>query len=53
MQETFTNNIEEALDNLYVGGAFFTVGDSVKANTMTISWGSIGYMWEKFWKRCR
>ena len=48
MKETFTNNIEETLDNLYIGGAFFTVGDNSKVNTMTISWGSIGYMWKVF-----
>ena len=47
MKETFTNNIEETLDNLYIGGAFFTVGDNSKVNTMTISWGSIGYMWRR------
>ena len=47
MKETFTNGIEEAFDNLYTKGAFFTVGDEKKANTMTISWGSIGYMWRK------
>lgn len=47
MKETFTNNIEKAFDNLYTKGAFLTVGDNNKANTMTISWGSIGYMWRR------
>ena len=47
MKETFPNGIEDAFDNLYTKGAFFTVGDEKKANTMTISWGSIGYMWRR------
>ena len=28
-------------------GAFLTVSDSKERNTMTIGWGSIGYMWQK------
>lgn len=47
MENTFTNNMEIAFDNLYKKGAFLTVGDKNKANTMTISWGSIGFMWRK------
>lgn len=47
MKDTFTFGLEEAFDNLYKKGAFFTVGDDKKANTMTISWGSVGFMWRK------
>lgn len=47
MKDTFTFELENTMDNLYRGGAFFTVGDNNKANTMTISWGSIGFMWKK------
>lgn len=47
MKDTFTSDIELGIDNLYKKGAFFTVGDQNKANTMTISWGSVGFMWKK------
>ena len=47
MIDKFTENIENVMDNIYLEGAFFTAGDKAKANTMTISWGSIGYMWRK------
>ena len=38
-------NTQEALENLKIG-AFLTVKNGSKVNTMTIGWGSIGYMWE-------
>ncbi|MBL4932049.1 flavin reductase family protein [Clostridium paridis] len=44
MQNEFTEDLENALDNLYKKGAFLTAKADGKANTMTISWGSIGYM---------
>jgi flavin reductase (DIM6/NTAB) family NADH-FMN oxidoreductase RutF len=47
MNDTFTNGIEESMDNLFNLGAFLTAGNIEKANTMTVSWGSIGYMWKK------
>ena len=47
MKETFTNNLEIAMDWIYKQGGFLTVGNMGNANTMTISWGSIGYMWRK------
>lgn len=47
MENTFTFNLEQGFDSLYKKGAFFTVGDMNKANTMTISWGSVGYMWNR------
>lgn len=45
MKETFTEGLEQIMDNIYKGGAFLTAGNGEKCNTMTISWGSIGYMW--------
>lgn len=30
-----------------IQGAFLTVKDGEKVNTMTIGWGAIGYMWNK------
>ena len=45
MKDTFTEGLEEVMDNLHKGGAFLTAGDDKKCNTMTISWGSVGYMW--------
>lgn len=41
-----TDISREALQQLQKG-AFLTVGDGEKVNTMTIGWGSIGYMWNK------
>lgn len=43
----FKIDTREALENLCSGGAFLTAGDLNNKNTMTISWGSIGYMWRK------
>ena len=47
MKDTFSDGLEKVMDNLYKGGAFLTVGNGKENNTMTISWGSIGYMWGK------
>lgn len=47
MENKFTKDLEGALDNLHINGAFLTAGDENKSNTMTISWGSIGFMWRK------
>ncbi|MCT8976945.1 flavin reductase family protein [Clostridium sp. CX1] len=43
----FTKNLEKNMEFLHKKGAFLTtkVGDEV--NTMTISWGSIGFIWGK------
>lgn len=43
----FKVDTTEALENLCLSGAFLTAGDLNNKNTMTISWGSIGYMWRK------
>eukprot|EP00831_Metopus_contortus_P056979 TRINITY_DN4940_c0_g1_i3.p1 TRINITY_DN4940_c0_g1~~TRINITY_DN4940_c0_g1_i3.p1 ORF type:complete len:276 (+),score=56.57 TRINITY_DN4940_c0_g1_i3:22-849(+) len=47
MKDTFTEGLENVMDNLYKGGAFLTTSNGTKNNTMTISWGSVGYMWGK------
>jgi len=47
MKDAFTYGVEEGMDNLFKQGAFLTAGDTKKANTMTVSWGSIGFMWKK------
>ncbi len=40
-------NISEALDNLSTKGAFLTATNDDVTNTMTISWGFIGFAWRK------
>ena len=41
-------HIGPALEQLaHKGGAFLTVGQADKLNTMTIGWGAIGYFWNK------
>lgn len=43
----FTNYLNEAMENLTKKGAFLTTADGEKINTMTISWGNVGYEWRK------
>lgn len=47
MKETAYN--EEAAKALAAlsKGAFLTAGDETRSNTMTIGWGSIGFIWRK------
>ena len=45
MTSDFINNLENGLDFLHKKGAFLTTKDGEILNTMTISWGSIGFMW--------
>jgi len=41
-------HIGPALEQLaHKGGAFLTVGQGDRLNTMTIGWGAIGYIWNK------
>jgi flavin reductase (DIM6/NTAB) family NADH-FMN oxidoreductase RutF len=47
MAVNFTQNLELAMENLHKRGAFLTVKNGDKVNTMTISWGSIGYEWAR------
>ena len=46
MEDTILQ-IEKSLNSLNSIGGFLTSGNKIKANTMSISWGSIGYMWKK------
>lgn len=43
----FTENLETTMNFLHKNGAFLTVKDNDKVNTMTISWGNIGFEWGK------
>ena len=43
----FYENLEDAMKHLTTKGAFLTVKDDTGVNTMTISWGYIGYSWNK------
>ncbi|KEI80504.1 flavin reductase family protein [Clostridium botulinum] len=47
MSVNFTLNLEEAMEHLYKKGAFLTGSIDNKVNTMTISWGNIGFQWRK------
>lgn len=42
----FTENLSEGMERLHTAGAFLTVRDGEKINTMTISWGNIGFEWK-------
>lgn len=44
--QTYIDFAREMLQQL-PRGAFLTVKDKERINTMTIGWGSIGYMWQK------
>lgn len=43
----FTQNLGKAMDYLHKQGAFLTTKVGDETNTMTISWGSIGFVWKK------
>lgn len=43
----FTSNLEKSMENLHKKGAFLTCKADNEVNTMTISWGSIGFVWHK------
>jgi len=43
----FTENLDVMMQQLHKKGAFLTVKHGEKVNTMTISWGDIGYQWNK------
>lgn len=45
-EATFSELSREVLEQLSKG-AFLTVRDCEKTNTMTIGWGALGYMWGK------
>lgn len=43
----FTKNLEKNMEFLHKKGAFLTTKVADETNTMTISWGSIGFIWGK------
>jgi flavin reductase (DIM6/NTAB) family NADH-FMN oxidoreductase RutF len=47
MAVNFTVNLEQAMNYLHKQGAFLTVKSGDTTNTMTISWGNIGFEWNK------
>lgn len=47
MDKNFSVGLEEGINNLCTRGTFLTVSNEDKVNTMTISWGSVGFMWRK------
>lgn len=47
MSVNFTQNLETAMNYLHKQGAFLTVKHGDSTNTMTISWGNIGFEWNK------
>lgn len=47
MSVEFIKNMEQAMEYLHKQGAFLTVKSGDIVNTMTISWGNIGYEWAR------
>ncbi|MBU3158603.1 flavin reductase family protein [Clostridium frigoris] len=47
MEINFTDNLERGMKFLKTQGAFLTVKDGEKINTMTIGWGNVGYIWNR------
>lgn len=45
MAVEFVKGLEKAMENLHKRGAFLTTSYGDKVNTMTISWGNVGYEW--------
>lgn len=43
----FTSEIGKAMEVMRDKGAFLTVKDGDKVNTMTIGWANVGYQWRK------
>lgn len=46
-RKMLTDVIQEAAEQLSLGGAFLTTGYEDKINTMTISWAAMGQIWNK------
>lgn len=45
MSVNYTLNLEKGMSFLHTDGAFLTVKAADATNTMTISWGNVGYEW--------
>lgn len=43
----FNKNLDKVFEHLFKDGAFLTVKSGDIINTMTISWGSIGFIWRR------
>jgi len=42
----FYDDLETVMKHYSSGGAFLTVSDGELTNTMTVSWGNTGFMWD-------
>jgi flavin reductase (DIM6/NTAB) family NADH-FMN oxidoreductase RutF len=47
MAADFLKNLEKVMDYFHKKDAFLSVKNEDRANTMTISWGNVGYEWGK------
>ncbi len=47
MSANFVENLELAMEKLHKAGAFLTVKEGDRVNTMTISWGNVGFEWRR------
>jgi flavin reductase (DIM6/NTAB) family NADH-FMN oxidoreductase RutF len=47
MNNDFIKNTDEAMSHIIKSGAFLTVQNGTKINTMTIGWANIGVVWGK------
>ena len=47
MSGLFIEQLSPALESMAKGGAFLTVSDGQRSNTMTMGWGYVGYQWQK------
>jgi flavin reductase (DIM6/NTAB) family NADH-FMN oxidoreductase RutF len=47
MKTMFYEKLDDAMKHFSKSGAFLTVKHGENVNTMTISWGFIGYMWAR------
>ena len=47
MKVKFTQYLEKGMEFLHTQGAFLTVKSGEKINTMTISWGNVGFEWNR------
>src|SRR5690554_2614559 len=46
MTSLFQDDLNTAMESMAKGGAFLTVSDGERTNTMTIGWGYVGHQWQ-------